>query len=125
MAAKNLAENKRFVYYSPDKTRTEYLVPTHKPPPRISRIPTIQITQPSTPRPIATPARRVVVVRNNKTAENNRRPVDLKEFEHIDTERNSPVINRGVSVPLINFASDCKNLLEFISIFHSTICWCI
>jgi hypothetical protein len=101
MAAKNAAENKRFVHYAPDKKRTEYLVPTHRP---SSRIPTIQITEPlpATPRPIATPARRVVVIRNTKNAESNQGPVDLKNFEPADSERNPPVIDRGVSVGLID-----------------------
>lgn len=98
-------EHKRFVYRSPNKKRTTYLVPTNVS--RSKSIPTKQVL-PSSPsqtvvngdtsRTIETPARRVVVIRNTKYAQTSRRPINLGDFGQTDSEKNPSIINNGVSV---------------------------
>ncbi len=118
MAAKNLAENKRFVYRSSDNKTTAYLVPINK---SQSHIP-LQISQSPT-----IPARRVMVIRNTKHAEINQKSIDLGDFEQTDSKKISPVINNGVGVVLIDLVFFLSKILflEYISVFYSTIYPCI
>jgi len=127
MATRNIAENKRFVYRLPDKKPITYLVspngsrihrerkifqspavstpevlpsPSSPPPPSSSSLQTSITTD--TSRADVTSARRVVVIRNTKNPQMNRKPVDLDNLEQPESMKIPPVISNGVSVLLIN-----------------------
>jgi hypothetical protein len=113
MAAKNLTENKRFVYRSEDKKPTTYLVPANKSRSQVLQSQTTPITEAlssSQTFTVGTPARRVVVIRNTKHAQINQGPVDLGDFGQTNTKKMTPVINNGVSVLLIELVFSVKIL---------------
>jgi hypothetical protein len=126
MAAKNIPENKRFVFRSSDKKFQTYLVTKNQ---SRSHIPSKAQTGLATevvPPPHAEerPARRIVVIRSTKHPQAKQGPVDVGDFGHPNSMKIPPVINNGVRVLLIYFGSLVMYISEIIlakiGLFHST-----
>jgi hypothetical protein len=129
MAAKNIPENKRFVFRSSDKKFQTYLVTKNQ---SRSHIPSKDVqlqtglateVVPSS-HAEETPARRVVVIRSTKHPQVKQGPLDLGDFGHPNSTKIPPVINNGVRVLLIYFGSLVMYIsaiiLAKIGLFHST-----
>ena len=105
MAERNIADDKRFVFRSPNKKPATRLVPEKRTKSRISS----KVIQPSTgasqtrvdtdtPRTETTPVRRVIVVRNSNNPRVKQRLTDVSDLEQSDPGKTPPVITNGVSI---------------------------
>lgn len=94
-------KNKRFVFRTPEKKKTEYFISTSGPralqSPNIS--PSIEVTaeKASAETPAELPARRVVIIRNAKHSQINQEQMNLEDFDQSNSQKVSPVISNGVS----------------------------
>ncbi len=135
MSTKNIAEIKRFVFRSPDKKPTTYLVSASGSRPHVEiknlqpqAIPTTEVLPSSspplghtidrtdTPQAGVIPPRRVVVIRNTKNSQLNQGPVDLGDFGQPNSTKVLPVINNGLSILLINLGSFVLYIREYFRI---------
>jgi hypothetical protein len=104
MAARNTADDKRFVFRPSSKEPEAYFIPVNE---SRSNVPS-RIAQPSTPPTTIrsadqAPARRIVVIRNPKNPQVNQTPVDLSEFERPRSASATPAISDGVSILYLDF----------------------
>ena len=124
MAARNIADGKRFVRRSPTREPDAYVIPvtetrsnistkTYRPsalsPPITGQSP--DATSPRTD--VVTPARRIVVIRNPKHPQTEQKPVDLGDFARSNSAENQPVISNGVSI----YSSNKSFILQSRKIF--------
>jgi hypothetical protein len=113
MAARNTADNKRFVYRAPNNEIDPYYIPITRSGPIISEpktVPSVHASSmviPSTDATTSrieneTPVRRVVLVRNSKHPQVNQGSVDLGDLGKSNSLNNSPRLTDGVMILFSN-----------------------
>ena len=109
MAARNTSESERFFYHQPDREVERYYMPITRSSSNVNptntgssfrpTTATIQSTDENTSRPeVGTPARRVVLIRNNKHRQVNEGPVDLGDLTRSNSLNDPPRYTDGVII---------------------------